>query len=137
MTTHAEMVEGVRDLVAEMTAAMEALQKRYPVSTFMAAMAARKCLESEQYGEAADLARVVLATVRGVPEGATKLGPGEITTLLAVVLDAVDQTRTESSEDTEEEAGARVAMLKRLNRLTVLLSGATAVYIAGDGEVDA
>ena len=138
MTTHAEMVEGVRDLVAEMDSEMESLQSRIPASTFMAARAARACLREEQYGEAADHARAVLETLRGVPAGAVGLTSFEWAALQGCAIDAATSLRLEPVvRMTMKERHDRRKLLEALDRIADLLNSAEGVYIAPRAKDDA
>lgn len=137
MTTHAEMVEGVRNLHAEMILEVQRFREAIPTGAFVLANAATKLLGCDQYGEAADYARAVIQALRRVPRGAVQLSERETEILLAMVAESAAVTREllkvmRTADNAKEIAGEiqeHADLSELLDGLTRKLDGGRAIYV--------
>ena len=142
MTKHAEVVSGVRALMADMRTRADRIRALFPLSIAIAQKRATELWTEGRYGAAADTARTVIAALRE-----HELSDAETVALQAAVMDVAAATRM-AREDLAARAGeegidaaalaeelaTRDNLVQILDVLADKLNSAAAVYIAPGSE---
>lgn len=133
--------ETARSLVSEMVLELDSFRQRVPAGTFLLNDMAKHCLKTKRFDEAALHAADVLATLRGVPKGATELDDDSLQILVAMVLESAASTRmilaemrSGSEEQQPEVIAAHEVLAVTLDNLADVLNHARAVYVVMKAE---